>query len=291
MQLKQLREPKPNKISFRTIYYSKKHPDPSQSAQIGESMLENAFITLLEHDPDVLEYLNQAVPKDNSGDFKPLTYRRSDGVIEEWTPDFTVIWRNGNPMIIEVKPLAVILKNQTFLIEKWRQTKDLAKQNNWDFYIFTDAYKSTSYRVDNLMDLESQLSFATKQSQEAIIEVISQKGIHFNKLLNMVGDQIVKMTWSTRKIQKQLAKIGFSQNEVLAGVFNLLYQNKLNIDLEKEFDIDTPLSISKTMYIPLKTWLREQDIWGTKLFEDHSNIVDENNLEMAQFSRLKRHRP
>ncbi|MHA1675308.1 MAG: hypothetical protein ACTSYI_16985 [Promethearchaeota archaeon] len=89
MQLKQLREPKPNKISFRTIYYSKKHLDPSQSAQVGESMLENALITLLEHDPDVLEYLNQAVPKDNSGDFKPLTYRRSDGVIEEWTPDFT----------------------------------------------------------------------------------------------------------------------------------------------------------------------------------------------------------
>ena len=72
-------------------------------------MLENALITLLEHDPDVLKYLNQAVPKNCNGEFKPLTYRRDDGVIEEWTPDFSVVWKNRKIMIIEVKPLSKIL--------------------------------------------------------------------------------------------------------------------------------------------------------------------------------------
>ena len=158
MKLKQLRKPIPNKISFRTIYYSKKQKldenkviidfseeNLGQSRQIGESLLENDLIILLEHDPDILEYLNQAVPENKDKEFLPLVYVRKDGVKEEWIPDFSVIWQHRRPMIIEVKPLAVIMKNRKTLINKWKQTEEIAKKNDWDFYVFTDILKSKSW--------------------------------------------------------------------------------------------------------------------------------------------------
>ncbi len=83
VRLKQLRTPKANKKSFRTIYYSTKQGGGRKTVQMGESMLETTLITLLEHNPDVIEYLNQAVPQDANGNFNPLTYTRKDGAVEE----------------------------------------------------------------------------------------------------------------------------------------------------------------------------------------------------------------
>ncbi len=289
MQLKQLRTPRPNKISFRTIYYSNKHPNSPHQSQMGESMLENALIILLEHDPDVVEYLNQAVPKNNVGAFKPLTYYRIDGIREEWTPDFAVIWKTGRLMIIEVKPLGTIRKHRDQLINKWTQTAKLAKENNWDFLIFTDGYKSTSFRVENLMDLESQLFFSTKECQTAIIEVVAGKGEHFNCLRSELGKKIKKIQWNTRIIQQQLSKLGFSSSEILASVFNLIYQNYLNVDLDDEFLLDTPIAIDQSLYIPLKTWLKNKSFRNDDSTIEVFDIINESSLNVTQTIRLKKH--
>ena len=289
MRLKQLRDPKPNKVSFRTIYYSTKQPDQAQQAQIGESMLENSLITLLEHDSEVIEYLNQAVPKNQKGEFTLLTYSRQDGVIEEWTPDFSVIWKTGRPMVIEVKPLSKILEKRGFLTDKWLQTKKLAEENNWDFLVFTDSFKATSFRVTNLMDLESQRSFATKECQKVITEIMRKNGSWYKNLFEIMGDKINSMTYNTQKLQKHLSVLGFPPNEVLASVFNLVYHNHLFIDLEKEFLIDTPLRMDKSLYIPLRTWLMKKSDWEDNFGEVNLKFIDEALLTEPHSSRFKKH--
>ena len=287
MKLKQLREPRPNKTSFRTIYYSTKQKlsnkkyiiDFSEdnfitTRQIGESLLENALIHLIEHEPDVIEYLNQSVPQNTEGEFKPLNYIRNDGISEEWIPDFSVLWRHRKPMIIEVKPLVAIMKDRKKLINKWKQAEELAKINNWDFYVFTDLFKTKSFRVDNINDLESQLIFATKRCQD----IIKSKFTESHKF------------WTITELQESLHPLGFSKSEVLASTFNLIYYNDLFIDFDREFTVNTPISSSSALYIPLDQWLLKFD-WK-KVNDDHKEltIFDHNLLSKKQLYRYKKNK-
>lgn len=164
MKLKQLREPKPSKISFRTVCYSKKaknevfinilEDDEKNgitmfTTMTGESYKENLCMVLLEQEPKVLEYLHQAVPRDKNGDFKPLEYERQDKVIQRWIPDMAVIWEHrSKPWIIEVKPMNYILENEEKLLHKWIETEKYANENNWDFHIFTDAFTTRRFRLN-----------------------------------------------------------------------------------------------------------------------------------------------
>ncbi|NHI92805.1 MAG: hypothetical protein EAX96_09920, partial [Candidatus Lokiarchaeota archaeon] len=287
-KLKQLRKPQPNKISFRTIYHSKKLNNPDEklihdfsedylnhSQIIGESLLEDNLIVLLEHEINVIEYLNQAVPRNIDGEFKPLSYIRYDGIREDWIPDFSVIWKHRKPMIIEVKPLAVINKERKKLFNKWKQAEEIAKKNNWDFYVFTDMYKSKSFRVENIIDLESQLVFATKECQEMVMKLFNTK--EYNKNF--------RKYWTIEEIQNTLKSYKFSRGEILASVFYLIYNNKLFVDLDKIVNILTPIFNDKSLSLPLDKWLLKFD-WENEQAQENFTLIDENYLSKEQFKRF-----
>ncbi|MFQ5979210.1 MAG: TnsA endonuclease N-terminal domain-containing protein [Candidatus Heimdallarchaeota archaeon] len=280
LHLKQLRIPKPNKISFRTIRYSRKLNQPIisdfpedniiKNKVKGESILENAFMVLCEQEARIIEYLPQAVAKNKVGMFQPLPYTRLDGVEETWTPDFSIIWSNRKPWVVEVKRVKEIMENWEKLSHKFEQAEVYCQANGWEFYVFTDANDSQSFRVDNLVDLESQLQFATKDCKKVLLSCFKEKS-----------------SWTVKELQEKLEPEAYSKEEVLASTFSLIYFDKLFINLDEELTLETLITTDARLLVPLDEWLSQFD-WKRLKKPEGFSIVDENQLTLKQREKFRR---
>jgi len=109
-----LRKPKANTISTNIFFYSKK-----MDRQIWwESNLEWDVALLLEHDPTVLEYCEQAIT---------LKWSKSD-----WIPDFVAHIEHNHEikaLIIEVKYISELLEKRATLEQKYEETSVWIKSN------------------------------------------------------------------------------------------------------------------------------------------------------------------
>jgi transposase InsO family protein len=238
----------------------------------GESLLEMRLHVLLEHEKKVLKYDYQAVPKNREGKFEKLQYLTLDSVLVKWVPDVTVIWENGNPWIVEVKTLREVRDNLKKLLNKFNQAKQRAAENGWLFYVFTDAHLSDSFRVDNLLDLESQIGFHTKECIETILDCFYEQD-----------------TWTMVQLQERLIK--FPKSVVLSSVYYLIYNGELFIDLDKELNLNMAITSNPNDYVPLDAWLQRyswKKDWKKKLEEESPSILDENQFSEEQRKKYER---
>ncbi|MHA2331481.1 MAG: hypothetical protein ACXAEU_05595 [Candidatus Hodarchaeales archaeon] len=290
-----LREPKPSKVSFRTDTFSTKrrrtdvyseklgkemiiYADEENQLTIkkGESLLEMRLHVLLEHELAVLSYDYQSTPPDQHGESIPLVYTTEKDTIQEWIPDVYAIWKDLPPWVIEVKPLASINKAYRFFENKFTQSWDFCKDRNWFFYVFTDAHVTKSFRVDNLIDLKSQIGCHTEECCEAIKKEIS-----------------VRKTTTTRILIEKLSisPFNYPKNVILSSVFTLIYYNHFYIDLDEDFTIDSDITNDHTKYVPLDKWLIQYD-WKSNIEKRRKEglleIIDENVLGENQQEKLKR---
>lgn len=305
-----LREPKSNKISFRVDTYSTKrfrtdvfseknqkyitiysNPENHISVKKGESLLEMRLHILLEHEQQFIAYDYQSTPPNNDGKSKPLIYRTEKDVSVEWTPDVYGIFKHSDKKyrdknsesnlekwIIEVKPLKIIYKNFQKFENKFSQAKEFCKDKGWKFYVFTDSHIIDSFRVDNLLDLKSQIGFHSKECINQILSCFSE-----NKI------------WTTIQLQEKLSKTpyNFTKNTILSSTFTLIYYNKLYIDLDAEFTIESEITNDPSIYIPLNEWFERYD-WkidiGKKETENTLNLIDKKELTQKQKQKLERNK-
>ncbi|MFW9996003.1 MAG: hypothetical protein ACFFD4_28440 [Candidatus Odinarchaeota archaeon] len=276
MRLKRLKEPKPNKISFRTIIPSRKtgedliidYPEDHMitDSRKGESILEMRLHVLLEYEKRVSAYEYQAVPESKDGQFRKLEYYTQNNVLEEWVPDASVIWTHLDPWIIEVKTIKELANDLKKLQNKFRQTSERVKEQGFFFYVFTDAHLLDSFRVDNLLDLESQIGYQTAECINAVLRCFD-----------------LKNTWTTAELQENLDE--FSNNEVLASICFLIYDCQLFIDLDEEFTHHTPIAKDSSLDVPLDKWFERYN-WE----KDCRKLLDEESLvvvDKTQYSEIE----
>ena len=116
LKLKPLRKPRANQISTSIFFYSHK----LQRQVWCESNLEWDVAILLEHDPHVIDYCEQAIE---------LKWSKST-----WIPDFAVLIQHNNHydiLILEVKYLSELIEKRANLKQKYEETKKwLRKQKS-----------------------------------------------------------------------------------------------------------------------------------------------------------------
>lgn len=249
-------------MSFRTIRYSRKDQMKHQSIEFypnrrskmtlyknrlgGESFLEDSLMVLQEHSPSITQYLPQSVPISKNQQVKKWEYKRRDGIFEEWTPDSSCLWKNRRPLVIEVKSVgwiqSLVVEDKKKLFHKWDQAKQYANDNNYDFLVFTDAFKDYSWRVENLRDLESQMRFSKKEIEDVLIQLIQKN-----------PEEI----WTVKKLQNHSSIIDIPKFEISRAVCSLIYGQTLFIDLEEEFKFETTFlkSSPDKQEIPFYEWL------------------------------------
>ncbi|MHA1448102.1 MAG: Tn7 transposase TnsA N-terminal domain-containing protein [Candidatus Hodarchaeales archaeon] len=284
---KRLREPDASKISFHSSRPTKKgllkpfsrklgryvliefETVNMMKEQKGESILEMHNHIVLEQAPSVKFFEYQSVPENIFGECVEIPYIGLNKKPAKWTPDSMIIWENNDIWIIEVKTLEYLKKHHKKMLNKFTQTEEYCADNGWKFYVFTNEHvKEGSYRVANLLDLESQLNHSTKACKKSILEFF---------YLN------TRKKWNTIQLQTVMENEGFTKGEVLASVFDLIYINQLFIDLDKAFTLKTPITTSSDNHLPLVEWFMQFDWRKTikQLNDDEDElecVVDESKL-------------
>jgi transposase InsO family protein len=232
----------------------------------GESVLEMRLHVLCEQAREVLSYDFQAVPADKHGEFKKLAYVNENGDTVEWIPDTSVIWSHREPWVIEVKTLKELRDNFDKLSNKFEQAEERAEENGWTFHVFTDAHLADSFRVDNLIDLESQLGYQTEECVAAVNDCFFEKD-----------------EWTVAELQEQLAS--FPRGTVLSSVYHLVYNQELYIDMNRELTVNTPVTSDSSLHVSLDDWLTRYD-WRKELegllASETVAVVDDRQMTARQ---------
>ncbi|RQH12666.1 TnsA endonuclease N-terminal domain-containing protein [Bradyrhizobium sp. RP6] len=136
-----------------------------------ESILERDYIQLLESDPDVLKYSEQ-----------PKALRWSDGVQNyKTTFDFVVTRRDGTKYLVEVKPLAKVIKYKLNELYGYARAAAIAKGYS-DLELWTDREIRAMPRLGNAeLIVSSETGFREQAFELALFTAIASMRRHADR--------------------------------------------------------------------------------------------------------------
>lgn len=248
LKLNPLREPRANQISTTVFFYSKKI-----GRQVWcESNLEWDVAIILDHEPFVVDYCEQAIE---------LEWSKS-----KWVPDYVVLFKNGNEFIIfiiEVKYLRNLLENREIFKLKYTETKKWLKKNAKDLIptitdfpvkkiellIITDQIINQSFRVQNLRKLmEASINpkyyIEIKKHVKAILALNPK--IKLKKLVEAVN--LKSLPDDTTK------------DDVWTAIYAMIYYFELLVDYEALLTVDSPVFNSDNFeieYESIDSWFKK----------------------------------
>jgi putative transposase len=279
-KLSPLREPHANHISTTVYFYSRK----LNRFVWCESNLEYYVAILLDHDPSVITYCEQAIS---------LRWSQS-----AWTPDFVALLKIEDKfliLIIEVKYQMDLIKNRQELEKKYLETQTFVHENYYqirdkitnktitqiDFIVVTDQIIHQSPRVINCEKVCQ--SYSDIQISPFIKKQINQ--ILSNQISISIRDLAEILVQNTVVKNIQVDKIW-------AIIYEMIYLSELDIDFETILTSDSLVSIScheKNQYESVWTWFRKID-WK-KGFESPQNqtisCTDLNNIAKSPMKSIK----
>jgi putative transposase len=221
LNLYSLREPRANQISTSIYFYS-----PKLNRQVWcESNLEWDTAIVLDHDPSVVEYCEQAIN---------LQWSKST-----WVPDFVAIIEDEGKykaIILEVKYMEELLGDKDHYIQKYSESQQWIDQNfsniaeqisslpivEIELIIVTDLILQQSFYVRNLRKLiqakiENQYEFALSLEIEQVLEGYAQ--IPIETLINAI--------MALHKRNKP------SKDQVYSTLYTMLYNQEVYIDFNR----------------------------------------------------------
>ncbi len=257
LKCKPLRNITANKVSSTIFFYSRK-----KQRQIKcESTLEWSTAIVIEHEPLLIDYCEQAIE---------LKWSRSN-----WTADFVVLLENEENsydiLIIEVKYLKDLLADQDHFKMKYSESIDWIRENKnkiisqitnfqvrkIEFLVVTDQIINQSFRMQNLREL-----MEASVDPAFIIELSRHIKAILSKNPNIEIKQLVKSI-SLRNLPE-----GTTEDEIWTGIYEMIYYFDLIIDLEQH------LSPKSKINLPNGSFNYESiNIWLKKFNWENQNIV------------------
>lgn len=178
-----------------------------------ESLMERAYIYLLEHDRRVTHYEEQPCRIDYI----------SDGQRRHYTPDFAVSWTEGLPSLVECKPSTHLDDDDNRL--KWTAAQLWCARHGFTFAVVTEALmQQHAILLDNLAALAGHAyQHYAPQSLDAILAVIQESEAPI--LVSIVVGRLPQL----------------HPQHVRACIWHLLATGTLAADLTKPLHVKTTL--------------------------------------------------
>jgi hypothetical protein len=179
-----------------------------------ESWIERDFAYLLEYDPMVVSYEEQPCKISYIFDRKEHFY----------IPDFSVVWRNQQPSLVECKPASKLDEPEN--LRKWTAARLWCTQNHYTFIVVTDT---TLLKLGSLLPNVKLLAGhghqpIAPQARECLLRTVQAE----NRALSVA--ELVE------RVKQQL-----EPNTVRTCVWHLLYTGELSTDLTKPLNVMTTL--------------------------------------------------
>ena len=188
-----------------------------------ESLLERDLIYLLDHDADVLDFMEQplTIPINTSG--RQLQY----------TPDFLVNTDVGSTLI-EVKPIRFV---EEFVSSfKFETARDYCKLRGWKFHVLTEHDIRRKPLLENVKLLTQFARHTANPRLDAAI---------ISTLLNQPTGMSIK------NILEVLGR--FSRGEIIAGIYRLAFHHEIHLPLRfSPITLDTICAIDLSGASPNK---------------------------------------
>ena len=226
---------------------------------------------LLEHDPTVIDYCEQAIE---------LKWSKST-----WIPDFVVLLKNGNEyiiLIIEVKYLTNLLENKKEFEHKYSDTELWIEQNKnsilqqltdkpikrVEFLVVTDQIINQSFRINNCR------KFIQAYTEPSVYIEIKK---HIRAILTKRPKIILKDLVEMLELKQLPEEI--TENEIWTTIYSMIYDFELYINYEALFNINSPLfspDVFECKFESSETWFKKYN------WKKQSNI----NPEVISYTDL-----
>lgn len=258
LKCKPLREITANSMSTTVFFFSKK----LQRQVMCESNLEWDTAIVIEHDPTVIDYCEQAIE---------LNWSESN-----WIPDFVILLKNREGsydiLIIEVKYLKELLEDKDHFKLKYIETKEWINNNynllvnkitnlpvrKIDFLVVTEQIINQSFRVQNLRELmEATVDPAIK------IEIFRQVKVI---LLNNPKIEIDRLIHS---ITLRHLPESIREDDIWTAIYEMIYNFEIFTDYEQLITSKSRVSLpyGNFNYESIDNWLKKFN-W------ENQNIID-----------------
>lgn len=148
---------------------------PIKAASVAGEVMGGAFESTLERDLILLQVWDGAIDWFQTQPVE-IPYVDAFGKSRSYTPDLLVSYdprfaRGRKPMLCEVKPRAVLLKDQDQLMPKFRAARAYCREQGWKFKIFDEARIRTPY-LYNVQLLWRYRNSSSHRNVEEVVEAL-----------------------------------------------------------------------------------------------------------------------
>lgn len=184
-----------------------------------ESTLEQDFLILLEHDPNVSKYEVQPVT---------INFLNSKGNKRKYTPDVLVEYSSGKCVLFEVKFHDELSAARHLLIDKIRAAIAFSRSKGWTYKIVTEKMIRTHY-LHNIRFLQRYKSHPIN-----------------DPMAKQVEETLYRLKETTPEILiKTLVHDKWNQAKVLFILWQMLSQGYILTDLSTPITMTNPIWLSE----------------------------------------------
>ena len=188
-----------------------------------ESTLEQDFLLLLEHDPNVIRYEVQPVT---------IAYLDSNGYKRKYTPDVLVEYKHKKNILFEVKYHEEVRSKREQLIEKIRAAVLFSIHKGWNYKIVTEHQIRTDYF--------SNVRFLFRYRQQPIND----------PLANKVERTLYELRESTPEaLTHAVVHDKWNQAKALYLIWQMLAQGYIKTDLGLPLTMNSPIWLSEEVNV------------------------------------------